>query len=338
MESILVTGGAGYIGSHTVLSLLNNGFSPVVLDNLSNSSDESLKRIEALTGKNIIFKKGDICDTDLLNSIFQNHKINCILHFAAFKAVGESVEKPLDYYKNNVSGLIELLNVSQKHKINKFIFSSSCTVYGEPQKVPLDESHETGNTSSPYGNTKFLCEQIIQNLSSSKNNFKHCILRYFNPIGADKSGEIGEDPLGIPDNLLPYICKVAVGSLDSLKIFGNDYPTKDGTAIRDYIHVSDLAEAHVCALKFLNKQNENLVCNLGTGNGYSVLDIVNTFQQANSLKIPFSFAPKRKGDVVEAWSNPSLAKEKLKWHAKLSLKQMLEDSWNWQKKNPKGYN
>ena len=337
---ILVTGGAGYIGSHSVLDLLNNGHEVVVLDNFSNSSPISLKRIESISNrKNSIFlEEGDVADFNFVNNVFKKHlDISSVIHFAAYKAVGESVEKPLDYYKNNVGGLISLLQNMINYNVFKFIFSSSCTVYGEPKKVPLDESHPTGETFSPYGNTKFVCEQIIKSLSESNTNFKFGILRYFNPIGADKSGLIGEDPKGIPDNLLPFICKVAVGSLDCLKIFGDDYPTKDGTAIRDYIHVSDLADAHTKCVNYLNKNNRNLTCNLGTGNGYSVLEVLKTFEEISKIKICHTFESRRSGDITKAWADPSLAKSELGWEAKLGLKEMLLDSWNWQTKNPKGY-
>lgn len=337
---VLVTGGAGYIGSHCVLDLLKDGKEVVILDNFSNSSPICIDRISSISGKrsSTYIYKGDVSDFKFVEHVFSKHPdIDSVIHFAAFKAVGESVEKPLDYYKNNVGGLISLLQNMINFNVYNFIFSSSCTVYGEPQKVPLDENHPTGDTFSPYGNTKYVCEQIINSLSQANSNFKFCILRYFNPIGADKSGLIGEDPKGIPDNLLPYICKVAVGSLDCLKIFGNDYPTEDGTAIRDYIHVSDLADAHLKSVIYLDNNSENLTCNLGTGKGYSVLEVLNTFEEVSGIDICHTFEPRRSGDITKAWADPSLAKEKLGWEAKLGLKEMLSDSWNWQTKNPEGY-
>lgn len=337
---VLVTGGAGYIGSHCVLDLLKDNKEVVILDNFSNSSPICIERISSISKKGhlISLEEGDVSDKSFVKKVFEKHSdIDSVIHFAAFKAVGESVEKPLDYYKNNVGGLISLLQNMIDFNVFKFIFSSSCTVYGEPQKVPLDEKHPTGKTFSPYGNTKYVCEQIIQSLSQSNSNFKFCILRYFNPIGADKSGLIGEDPKGIPDNLLPFICKVAVGSLDCLKIFGGDYPTEDGTAIRDYIHVSDLADAHIKSVAFLDKNEENLICNLGTGNGYSVLEVLKTFEDVSGLKICHTIEPRRSGDITKAWADPSFAEKKLGWKAKLNLKEMLSDSWNWQTKNPKGY-
>ena len=334
---ILVTGGSGYIGSHAVLSLLDKGFSVVVLDNFSNSSPKSIESVRRISGKDVCLEKGDVNDSLFLSSLFKKHNFDFVMHFAALKAVGESCEKPLEYYNNNVSGLINLLLCMKSFRIKNFIFSSSCTVYGEPKYIPLNESHATGTTFSPYGNTKYVCEEVIKNFSSSDSDFKYAILRYFNPIGADKSGLIGEDPKGIPNNLLPFICKVAIGSLNRLKIFGNDYPTKDGTAIRDYIHVSDLADAHVKSVFYLNDMKKNIICNLGTGTGYSVLDIVNGFESVTGIEIPYSFEPRREGDITEIWADPSFAKKELDWSANLTLKEMLSDSWNWQTKNPSGY-
>jgi UDP-glucose 4-epimerase len=334
---ILVTGGAGYIGSHSTLSLLGNDFKVVVLDNFSNSSPKSIGAISSISGKEVVLEEGDVNDSNFLKYLFKKHNFEAVMHFAALKAVGESCEKPLEYYKNNVSGLINLLLTMKEFGVKNFIFSSSCTVYGQPQFVPLDESHPTGTTFSPYGNTKYICEEIIKDFSSSDPDFNHATLRYFNPIGADKSGLIGEDPKGIPNNLLPFICKVAIGSLNSLKIFGSDYRTKDGTAIRDYIHVTDLAEAHLRAVLYLKDKNKNITCNLGTGKGYSVLDIVHSFEEISNVKIPYTLEPRRDGDVTEVWANPSYANKELGWYGKLSLKEMLSDSWNWQTKNPNGY-
>jgi UDP-glucose 4-epimerase len=334
---ILVTGGSGYIGSHTVLSLLKNDLEVVILDNLSNSSLKSVERISSISKKDVDFEFGDVNDIDFLESLFAKHKFDFVIHFAALKAVGESCDKPLEYYKNNVSGLINLLSIMKSFGVKNFIFSSSCTVYGQPKFTPLNESHPTGTTFSPYGNTKYVCEEIIKDFSSSDPSFKYSILRYFNPIGADKSGLIGEDPKGIPNNLLPFICKVAIGSLDSLKIFGNNYPTKDGTAIRDYIHVTDLADAHTKSVFYLSNIKKNIICNLGTGTGYSVLDIVHCFERVTGVKIPYSFEARREGDITEVWADPSYAKKELGWSSSLTLKEMLSDSWNWQTKNPDGY-
>ena len=335
---ILVTGGAGYIGSHTVLALLEHDFEVVVLDNFSNSSAVSLERVEKLTGKSIRVFEGDLLDRDLLGKIFSEcPDIVSVIHFAALKAVGESTEEPLRYYGNNVGGSLVLLEEMERARVRNLVFSSSCTVYGEPEKVPIVEDHPVGGVSSPYGRTKFVMEGIINDYASANSQFKAAILRYFNPVGAHPSGEIGEDPTGIPDNLVPFVCQVASGKLEKLRVFGSDYPTRDGTAIRDYLHVTDLAEAHVRALETLESQDRGFVCNLGTGRGSSVLEVLDAFERATGRKIPRELVDRRPGDVTEAWADPSLAEELLGWKAKHSLEEMLADAWRWQEKNPNGY-
>lgn len=335
---ILVTGGAGYIGSHTVLALLQNGHEVLVLDNFSNSSPEALRRVENLAGRKVSLIEGDLIDHKDLTGIFSKHsRINSVIHFAALKAVGESTKEPLLYYRNNVAGSIALLEQMQNHGVKNFVFSSSCTVYGEPKNLPIEESHATGEVSSPYGRTKSMVEEIIRDIIIAEPSFNASILRYFNPVGAHKSGEIGEDPNGIPDNLIPYVCQVAAGKLDKLKIFGNDYPTRDGTAIRDYLHVSDLADAHLKALQYLHEEKKCFVCNLGTGKGTSVLEIICAFEKATGKKIPYKFVGRREGDVSEAWANPAFAENLLDWKAKHSIEEMLADAWRWQCSNPNGY-
>ncbi len=339
--SILITGGAGYIGSHTLIELSNAGEEFVVYDNLSNASKEALKRVEQIIQKPIVFIEGDMRDADKLDSVFKDHAIGAVIHFAGLKAVGESVQKPLEYYDNNISGTINLLKVMKKNNCKTIVFSSSATVYGEPKEMPIDECFETGNTTNPYGTSKLYIEQILKDLHKSDNRWKIAILRYFNPIGAHESGLIGEDPNGIPNNLMPYIAQVAVGKLEALRIFGDDYPTHDGTGVRDYIHVVDLANAHVKALAFLNKQEEKsdqpLIVNLGTGTGYSVLDVVNAFERATGVKVPYVIAPRREGDIAECYANPNLAKTLLGWETTKDIEQMCKDSWHWQSKNPNGY-
>ena len=335
---ILVTGGAGYIGSHTVLALLENGCEVVVLDNFSNSSPVALTRVENLSGKSFEQHKGDLLDGALLDDIFRNHQdIDSVIHFAALKAVGESTREPLRYYRNNVSGSVSLLEAMEKAEVRKIVFSSSCTVYGEPEGVPIHESHSTGNVSSPYGRTKHLVEGIIADYAASRPEFKGGVLRYFNPVGAHSSGEIGEDPNGIPDNLVPFVCQVAKGKLEKLRVFGGDYPTRDGTAVRDYLHVVDLADAHVRALNALFTMEEGFTCNLGTGRGSSVMEVISAFERATGKSIPYELAERRPGDVTEAWAEPTLAKELLGWESKHSLEEMLADAWRWQEKNPNGY-
>jgi len=335
---VLVTGGAGYIGSHTTLVLLEAGYKVVVLDNFSNSFPESLIRVGKLAGKKPILVEGDLNDGRLLEKIFSEHKdIGSVIHFAALKAVGESTEYPLKYYRNNVSGSISLLETMQTAGVHDLVFSSSCTVYGEPAYVPLDESHPTGRVSSPYGRTKYQMEEIIRDHVASQSGLRAAILRYFNPVGAHPSGEIGEDPQGIPDNLVPFVCQVATGKLKKLKVFGDDYPTCDGTAVRDYLHVVDLAEAHLRALQAIEQRGQGFTCNLGTGRGSSVLEVIASFEEATGKKIPYEFAPRREGDVTEAWAAPSYAEEILGWKTTRELKEMLADAWNWQSQNPNGY-
>jgi UDP-glucose 4-epimerase len=335
---VLVTGGAGYIGSHTTLVFLEGGYEVVVLDNFSNSFPESLVRVGKLAGRQPILVEGDLTDSSLLQNLFAEHKdISAVVHFAALKAVGESTEYPLKYYHNNVSGSICLLQAMEKADVHQLVFSSSCTVYGEPERVPLDEAHPVGGVSSPYGRTKFQMEEIIRDHSSANPNFKAGVLRYFNPIGAHPSGEIGEDPQGIPDNLVPFVCQVATGKLEKLKVFGNDYPTRDGTAVRDYLHVVDLAEAHLKALQAIERREQGFTCNLGTGRGSSVLEVITAFEEATGQSIPYEFAQRRAGDVTEAWADPSYAHEILGWQTTRGLQEMLADAWNWQSKNPQGY-
>ncbi|MDC0156999.1 UDP-glucose 4-epimerase GalE [Verrucomicrobia bacterium] len=335
---ILVTGGAGYIGSHTVLSLLEHDFEVVVLDNFSNSSPVSLERVEKLSGKSIRVFEGDLLDRGILGQVFSEcPDIVSVVHFAALKAVGESTEQPLRYYRNNVVGSLVLLEEMERAGVRNLVFSSSCTVYGEPEKVPIVEDHPIGGVSSPYGRTKSAMEGIIQDYASANIQFKSAILRYFNPVGAHPSGEIGEDPNGIPDNLVPFVCQVALGKLEKLRVFGSDYPTHDGTAVRDYLHVVDLAEAHVRSLEALKSKEQGFVCNLGTGRGSSVLEVLDAFERATGIKIPQQLSGRRPGDVVEAWADPSLARELLGWEARHTLEEMLRDAWHWQEKNPNGF-
>ena len=338
MKKTLVTGGAGYIGSHTVLALLEAGREVIVLDNFSNSSPESLKRVSEITGKSLNLIEADLTDRQTLNKIFsENEDISSVIHFAALKAVGESTIEPLKYYRNNVSGSILLLDEMQKAGVKKLVFSSSCTVYGEPEKVPISESFPVGKVSSPYGRTKYMMEGIIADFAASDTDFSCGVLRYFNPVGAHASGKIGEDPNGIPDNLVPFVCQVATGKLEKLRIFGKDYPTPDGTAIRDYLHVVDLADAHLKALDVLDSSEKGFVCNLGTGRGSSVLEVIAAFEKANDIEIPFEFASRRAGDVTEAWADPAFAKQFLGWKTKYGLEEMLADAWRWQSQNPNGY-
>ena len=333
---ILVTGDPGYIGSHTVVELLNVGHEVVVVDNLSNSKEEALRRVEALTGKRVAFYKVDLLDEDGLAGIFSEHEIEAVIHFAGLKAVGESVDKPLLYYENNVAGTAVLCKVMAKHNVKDLVFSSSCTVYGEPASVPITEDFPT-MAYSPYGRTKWMIEMMLQDLYASDNEWNIILLRYFNPVGAHKSGRIGEDPTGIPNNLVPYITQVAVGKLPKLRVFGDDYPTPDGTCIRDYIHVVDLAQGH---LKALNKLADNpgaVAYNLGTGTGSSVLDVIHAFMRATDQEIPYEIVARRPGDVTAAYAEPQKAKAELGWEAKLSLEEMCADAWRWQSQNPNGY-
>lgn len=335
--AILVTGGAGYIGSHTCVELLNEGHEVVVLDNLSNSSEKSLERVEELTGKKITFYKGDILDRDILNTIFEKEEIESCIHFAGLKAVGESVEKPWEYYNNNITGTLTLVDVMRQHNCKNIIFSSSATIYGDPAQIPITEACPKGQCTNPYGWTKSMLEQMLIDIQKADNEWNVIILRYFNPIGAHKSGRIGENPNGIPNNLMPYVTQVAVGKLEYLGVFGNDYDTPDGTGIRDYIHVVDLARGHVKALKKIDENAELCIYNLGTGHGYSVLDIVKNFEAANNIKIPYVIKNRRPGDIATCYCDPKKAKKEIGWVAEYGIKEMCEDAWRWQSNNPNGY-
>ncbi len=335
--NILVTGGAGYIGSHTVVELQNAGHNVVVIDNLSNSKAKSLNRVTEITGKKVDFFEIDIRDFNALDSLLNKYKFDCCIHFAGLKAVGESVQKPLEYYDNNVCGTVTLLRALNKHNCKNIIFSSSACVYGNPEIIPITENCPKGNCTNPYGATKSMIEDIMMDLYKSDSNWNIVLLRYFNPIGAHQSGKIGENPNGIPNNLMPYITQVAVGKRDELSVFGNDYDTHDGTGVRDYIHVIDLARGHVCALNAIKENCGLEIFNLGTGHGYSVLDVVNAFEKVNGLKIPYVIKPRRAGDVPVCYADASKAEKILKWHAEFNLEDMCRDSWNWQKNNPNGY-
>ena len=334
--SILVTGGAGYIGSHTVVELLNAGKEVVVIDNLVNSSEESIRRVEKITGKQVKFYKGDIADRKLLDTIFDNEDIECCIHFAGLKAVGESVAKPLEYYDNNIGGSLVLFKAMREHAVKNIIFSSSATVYGDPAFVPITEECPKGEITNPYGRTKGMLEQILTDIQAADNEWNVILLRYFNPIGAHESGMIGENPNGIPNNLMPYITQVAVGKLPRLGVFGSDYDTPDGTCIRDYIHVVDLADGHVKAVAKLRENPGLKIYNLGTGKGSSVLDVIHTFEDATGVKIPYDMKPRRAGDVPVNYCDASKAKEELGWTARKNLYDMCADSWRWQKNNPEG--
>lgn len=325
---ILVTGGAGYIGSHTCVELLNEGFEVVVIDNFSNSKSSSLDAIKKITGKDFKFYEIDYLDKDALNKVFEENKIDAVINFAGFKAVGESVQKPIEYYTNNISGALNLLDVMRKHNVKKFVFSSSATVYGNPEKIPLTEDCKIGGTTNPYGTSKLFIEQILKDIYVSDNSWDIIILRYFNPVGAHESGLIGEDPKGIPNNLMPYIAKVATKELKELSVFGNDYNTPDGTGVRDYIHVVDLAKGHVLALNKLEKEGKGLfIYNLGTGTGYSVLDLVHTYEKANNVKVPYKIAPRRDGDIATCYSDPTKAKNELGFVATKTIEDMCHDSY-----------
>lgn len=330
---ILVTGGTGYIGSHTCVELLNAGYDVVVLDNLSNSKIEVLDKIKQITGKEVKFYQGDMIDRNILEKIFEENKIDAVIDFAAYKAVGESVEKPIEYYTNNVSTVLVLLDTMKKYNCKSIVFSSSATVYGTPKVVPITEECETGGTTNPYGTSKLFVEQILKDLYKSDNTWNIVILRYFNPIGAHESGLIGEEPNGIPANLMPYISKVANGKLECLSVFGNDYPTKDGTGVRDYIHVVDLAKGHIKAIEKLTNDKGLFIYNLGTGVGYSVLDIINAFEKANGVKINYKIAPRREGDIAECYSDPSKALNELGFKTTKTIEDMCRDAWNYEKKN-----
>ncbi len=333
---ILVTGGSGYIGSHTVLELLEAGYETVVLDNLCNSSEEALKRVEKITGKKAAFYQADIRDQEAMNKIFAEEKPEAVIHFAGLKAVGESVQKPLMYYDNNIAGTVTLLNAMKEHGCKKIVFSSSATVYGKPASVPIREDFPLSVTN-PYGRTKLMIEEILGDVYTADNTWDIILLRYFNPIGAHESGLIGEDPEGIPNNLLPYVAKVAVGRLEKVNVFGNDYDTPDGTGVRDYIHVVDLARGHVKAIEKILQNPGLKIYNLGTGNGYSVLDIIHAFSKACGHDIPYVIGPRRAGDIDMCYADPQKAYEELNWKAEYDLNKMCEDTWRWQSQNPDGY-
>ena len=328
--AVLLPGGAGFIGSHTAVELLNAGKEIIIIDNFSNSKPEVLESIKKITGKDFKFYEMDYLDEEKLEKVFEENNIEAVLNFAGFKAVGESVKKPIEYYKNNISGALVLLETMKKHNVKKFIFSSSATVYGEPEKVPITEEFKTGGTTNPYGTTKLFIEQILKDIYASDNSWDICILRYFNPVGAHESGLIGEEPQGIPNNLMPYIVRVANGELKELSVFGIDYNTPDGTGVRDYIHVVDLAKGHVKALEKLDrKQNGLYIYNLGTGKGYSVLDMVKAFEKVTGKKVPYKIAPRREGDIATCYAEPKKAKEELGWQAEKTLEDMCKDSWNY---------
>ena len=336
--AILVTGGAGYIGSHTCIELLNAGYDVVVVDNLCNSCKESLKRVEEIADKKLTFYEVDLLDQEGVKRVFDNEKIDSVIHFAGLKAVGESVFKPLEYYHNNITGTLILCDEMRKHGVKSIVFSSSATVYGNPAFVPITEECPKGEITNPYGRTKGMLEQILTDLHTADPEWQIMLLRYFNPIGAHESGRIGENPKGIPNNLLPYITQVAVGKLVCLGVFGNDYDTPDGTCVRDYIHVVDLADGHVKALQKMKKEAGGFwIYNLGTGTGYSVLDVINAFEEANELKINYVFKDRRAGDVPACYADSAKAQKELGWVAKRGIKEMCQDSWRWQKNNPEGY-
>ncbi|XP_014664638.1 PREDICTED: UDP-glucose 4-epimerase-like isoform X2 [Priapulus caudatus] len=336
-EYVFVTGGAGYIGSHTVLELLNKGYQPVVMDNFSNSCKESLVRVEQLTGKEIIFFKADILDKSALRKVFSKYNFLCVIHFAGLKAVGESSTIPMSYYRVNVGGTINLVEVMKEFGVHNLVFSSSATVYGEPQYLPLDECHAVGSCTNPYGKTKYFIEEILKDLHHAEPNWNVFLLRYFNPVGSHASGRIGEDPLDAPNNLMPYVSQVAIGRRPLLSVFGDDYPTTDGTGVRDYIHVVDLAVGHVACLKKLHDNPGLKIYNLGTGQGYSVLEMVKAFEAASGQKVPYKVVGRRSGDVASVYAATTLAYEELGWKAERGLAEMCTDLWRWQSSNPKGF-
>ncbi len=338
MASILVTGGAGYIGSHTCVELLNAGYRVVVVDNLSNSCREALNRVQEVAGKGLVFYEADLLDKPALENVFEREPIDGVIHFAGLKAVGESVRKPLEYYHNNITGTLVLCDVMRAHGVKSIVFSSSATVYGDPAFIPITEECPKGDITNPYGRTKGMLEQILTDLHTADPEWKVMLLRYFNPIGAHKSGRMGENPRGIPNNLLPYITQVAVGKLECLGVFGKDYNTPDGTCIRDYIHVVDLAVGHVKALDKMGREQGGVwIYNLGTGTGYSVLDVIHAFEEANGLKINYVFKGRRAGDIPSCYADPAKAEKELGWKAQYGIREMCEDSWRWQKNNPEGY-
>ena len=335
--NVLVTGGAGYIGSHTCLELLESGYGVVVIDNLCNSNPKSLDRVQELTGKTLKFYEGDVRDETLLAKIFTENEIGCVIHFAGLKAVGESVAKPWEYYDNNLNSTLVLTKVMKQFGMKNIIFSSSATVYTADNEMPLKETSRTGGCTNPYGWTKYMTEQILSGMATAEPDWSIVLLRYFNPIGAHKSGRIGEDPRGIPNNLMPYLTQVAVGRREELSVFGDDYDTPDGTGVRDYIHVVDLAKGHVAAVRYAAENSGCEVFNLGTGTGYSVLDMVHTFIDANRVPVPYKIVDRRPGDIATCYADPAKSLEKLGWKAELGLAEMCRDSWNWQKNNPMGY-
>lgn len=334
--AVLVTGGAGYIGSHTCVQLLEAGYDIVVLDNLSNSKLEAVSRIRSITGRNLEFVKGDILDSELLDSVFGGCSIDAVIHFAGLKAVGESVARPLQYYRNNITGSVTLFEAMQRHNVKNIVFSSSATVYGVSDRMPISEEAALGPIN-PYGRTKYMIEEILRDIHASDNSWNAVLLRYFNPVGAHPSGLIGEDPNGIPNNLMPYISQVAVGKLKEVNVYGNDYPTRDGTGIRDYIHVMDLADGHLKALEKLKDNPGAVAYNLGTGKGTSVFEVIDAFAKASGREIPYRVTARRPGDAAECYADPSKAKRELGWEAKRDIYDMCRDSWNWQSKNPAGY-
>ena len=335
MATILVTGGSGYIGSHTVLELLNKNYEVVVVDNFSNSSFESIRRVQNITGKTVTFYEADIRDEGKMDEILSAHKIDAVIHFAAFKAVGESCRMPLKYYENNISGTVSLLKVLDKHGVKKIIFSSSATVYGDPERLPLDENCRL-STTNPYGSTKLMMEGIMQDLWKADNEWNIILLRYFNPVGAHESGLIGEDPKGIPNNLMPFVAQVASGKLACINVFGNDYDTPDGTGVRDYIHVVDLALGHIAAIENCNDSGVHIY-NLGTGRGYSVLEMIHAFEKACGKTLPYKICERRPGDIASCYAAPDKAKAELKWEATHGIEEMCESQWKWQSGNPRGY-
>ena len=335
--TILVTGGAGYIGSHTVLELLKQDEQVIVVDNLSNASEVSLQRVKSITGKAPLFYQGDILDKAFLDCVFKQHKIDSVIHFAGLKSVGESVQKPISYYQNNVQGTLTLLEAMKEAEVFNLVFSSSATVYGDPASLPIREDFPVGGTTNPYGTSKLMVEMVLEDVAKSDPRWAFIILRYFNPVGAHESGLIGEDPNGIPNNLLPYIAQVAVGKLKSLAVFGDDYETPDGTGVRDYIHVVDLALGHLKALQRIKAATGILKYNLGTGNGYSVLDMVKAFETASGKQVPYSVSPRREGDIASCYSAPEKALKELGWKAEKDLNDMMKDTWRWQANNPNGY-
>ena len=336
-KRILVTGGAGFIGSHTLIELHKAGYEFVVVDNLVNSNPEALRRVGELIGVEVPFVKADIRDREALNKVFEQYKFDSCIHFAGLKAVGESVAKPLEYYENNMSGTFTLIDVMRKHGCKNIIFSSSATVYGDPAIIPITEECPKGHCTNPYGQTKSMLEQVLMDVQKADPEWNVVLLRYFNPIGAHQSGRIGENPNGIPNNLMPYITQTAIGRRKELGVFGNDYDTHDGTGVRDYIHVVDLATAHVAALQAIEKNAGLAIYNIGTGHGYSVLDVVNAFEKANGVKVPYSIKPRRPGDIATCYCDPSKAERELGWKAKYGIEDMCRDSWNWQSQNPNGF-